>query len=431
MEFPDRIDYRMEGSTFTPPRMFHARQLFESRKLVAVGDEVRRQFARLPLPDLTGKRVCLTGSSRGIADQALILAAAASFLKERGALPFLVPAMGSHGGATPDGQTGVLAGYGIREETVGMPIFSGMDVVKLGNTASGFPVYCDAFAAAADFILPINRVKTHSEFKGPIESGLCKIMVIGLGKHKGCSAMHALGVGVFTDLIPEAAGVFLASGKILAGLAVVENAFDETMLVEAILPEHIIPREKALLEIAKNAQPRFYTSRIDVLIIEEIGKDIGGGGMDTNITGRPGSGLPGFSACPIRRIVVLNISERSHGNGSGMGTADVVTVDFMKQLDLGATYTNHFASRIIDGGHIPIVANTDHDAIRIAAHCCEVADPSAIRYVQLTNTLCMSDILLSESYLPEVTCDPRFRILSTPKPMHFTANRNLERLPRA
>lgn len=428
MNFPDRVDYIIEGDPFRPPKMFRVRQIFPCEKLDDVRAGTLAQLARLRLPDLAGKRVCLTAGSRGIANMPLILRSAVDFLRERGAEPFLVPAMGSHGGGSADGQTAILADYGITAETVGAPVVSGMGVVDLGATSSGFTVYCDANAAAADYILPINRIKPHSEFKAPIESGLCKMLVIGLGKHKGCSAMHRLGMEAFPALLPEAAEVFLSTGKILAGIGVVENAQDETMLVEAVPPDRFLERERELLALAKKVLPRFLLSRIDVLIIEEIGKDIGGGGMDTNITGRPASGMPGFDACPIGRIVVLNISTRSHGNGSGMGMADVVTVDFMKQLDLGATYTNHLSSRIIDGGRIPIVANSDRDAVWMAAHCCGMANADDVRYVQITNTLRMSEILLSESYLEEVSDNPGFKVLSDPEPMHFDVRGRLLRI---
>lgn len=428
MHFPDHIEYKLEGEKFELPRMFRARQIFPRNKINTLEQEVSAQLNTLPLPPLSGKRICLTGSSRGIDRQAVILKTTADWLKQQGALPFLVPGMGSHGGASAPGQRAILAEYDITEKQIGIPIQASMDVVQLGTTGSGFSVYCDAAAANADYILPVNRIKPHSEFKGPIESGLCKMMVIGLGKHKGCSAIHALGVEHFPSLIPEAAHVFIESGKILAGLGIVENAFDEVMHVEAIPAQNIPHRETELLALAKSVMPAFYTDHIDVLIIEEIGKNIGGGGMDTNITGRPASGMPGFDTCSIRRIVVLNISEESQGNGSGMGMADVVTVDFMKQLDLAATYTNHFASRIIEGGKIPVVANNDQDAVRIALHCSETPSPSSAKVIQITNTLRMSDLLMSEAYWPEVAHDSRFEIITSASDMLFDNNGRLARL---
>ena len=431
MQFPDRIDYKLGGDDFELPRVFRARQLFAKDRLDDIEGTVAKELAKLSLPDLTGKRIALTAGSRGVNNQARILKAVADNLKAMGAKPFIVPGMGSHAGATAEGQREFIAGYGITEEAMGVPILSSMDVVKLGTTASGFPVYCDKNAAEADFILPVHRVKPHTDFKGEIESGPCKMLVIGLGKHKGASHIHNLGFSVFASLIPEAAGVFFSTGKILAAVGVVENAYDETMIIEAMRTGDIIEREKALLVESKRVMAKFYTDSIDVLIVEEIGKDVSGAGMDSNITGAPTSFEPGFDACPIKRIAVLGISEKSHGNGIGLGMAHLVTIDFMKQLDIAATYINSITSRVIEGARIPLVANTDMDAVRIGVFCSMVADTKQAKIVQIVNTLMMGDLVMSEAYLPLIKGDKRFEILSEPEPMKFDAAGRLERLPRA
>ncbi len=430
MQFVDRIDYKLGTDDIVIPRMFKARQVFSRKRIDDVDGEVARQLATLTLPDLTGKRIALTAGSRGVANQARILKATADFLKKKGAKPFIVPGMGSHAGATAEGQHEFIAGYGITEAAMGVPVLSEMEPVLLGTTASGFPVYCDQNAAAADFILPVHRVKPHTDFKGPIESGLCKMLVIGLGKHKGASHIHNLGFETFAALIPEAAQVFFATGKILCGVAVVENAFDETMIIEAVPTNRIIERETALLAESKRAIAKFHMDSIDLLIVEEIGKDVSGAGMDSNIIGRPTSGLPGFDACPIKRIAALGITEQSHGNGIGLGMADLVTINFMKQLDIGATYINSITSRVIEGARTPLIANHDLDAVRIGLYCSMLPDTSKAKIVQIVNTLMLSEILMSEAYLPLIAGDKRFEILSEPVPMAFDSQGRLARLPR-
>ncbi len=430
MLFPDRIAYTMGGAEVEIPRVFRARQIFERSRLEDVGAAARAELDRLPLPDLRGKRVALTAGSRGVANMARILRAVADWLKEKGAQPFIVPAMGSHGGATAEGQKALIAGYGVTEEAMGVPILSSMDTVLLGTTASGFPVHCDRNAAEADCILPVHRVKAHTDFKGDIESGLCKMLVIGLGKHRGASHIHNLGFAVFPQRIPEAAGVALASGKIPAGLALVENAYEETMLIEGVPAPRFVEREKELLVLAKRVAARFHVDAIDLLVVEEIGKDISGAGMDCNITGYPTSLLPGFDrdTCPIGRIAVLGISALSHGNGIGMGMAHLVTVDFMKQLDLAGSYINSITSRMLEGSRMPVVANHDLDAVRLGLYCGMIPDMKQAKVVQIANTLRLSEILLSEAYLPLVRGDARFEILSEPEPMRFDGAGRLERI---
>ncbi len=431
MQFPKHLAYRMGRDDFELPRLFKARQIFprEYLPIDAIENSVAAEIARLPLPDLGGKRVALTGGSRGVANQARILKAVADALKKRGARPFIVPGMGSHAGATAEGQQDCLAGYGITEAAMGVPILSGMEVTQLGSTASGFPVYCDRNAAEADFILPVHRVKPHTDFKGDIESGLCKMLVIGLGKHRGATQIHRLGLGIFASLIPEAAQVFLDTGRVLGGVGIVENAYDETMLIEAIPAPKLIAREKELLVMAKANMPKFLLDAIDVLIVEEAGKDISGAGMDSNHTARPVTGEPGFTAPPIKRIVLLGLTEGTHGNAIGFGVADVITNRVMQQIDLESTYINALTSRGLEAIRIPMIANNDRDAVKIAAHCCLGVEPESAKIVQIRNTLMLSDLALSEPYLPLIRGDRRFEILSEPEPLRFEAEGRLERLP--
>ncbi len=431
MLFPDSINYKLGGDEVPLPRMFKAKQLFARDRLDDIEGEVNKQMDKLQLPDINGKRIALTAGSGGVANQARIVMAVAAYLKIKGAKAFIVRSLGSHAGATAEGQREFIEGYGVTEEYTGCQILATMDTVKIGATKSGFDVYCDKNAAEADYILPVHRIKPHTDFKGPIESGPCKMLVIGLGKHRGATSIHNLGFSVFADLIPEAAQVFFDTGKILAGIGMVENAYDETMIIEAMPTNKIIEREKVLLAKSKEVIAKFFTDSIDVLIVEEVGKDVSGAGMDSNIVARPTSQEPGFEAGQIKRIAILGISEQSHGNGIGLGVADLVTIDFMKQIDLGATYINSITSRCIEGARIPLVANSDLDAVKIGIFCSMLPDPTKAKVVQIVNTLLMGDLMMSEAYLPLIKNDKRFEILSDPQPMQFDANGRLARMPRA
>lgn len=424
--FTEKIPYVFDASKLSGlPRMFEAKQCFATEKITDVTQTVNDRLDTLPLPDLRGKRIALTGGSRGVANQALILRSAAAWLKRREAEPFVVPAMGSHGGASAEGQREVLAGYGITEDGVGVPVLSGMDTVELGATASGYVVHCDANAYAADYIMPIHRVKPHTGFKADIESGLCKMMVIGLGKHKGAASIHSQGVANFGTIIPEAAEVVLRTGKILAGIALVENAHEETMIIEAVQPANIIERDKALLVIAKKALPRICAASSDILVVEEIGKDISGTGMDPNVTGRAVRPLD-FGVCRNRRIVVLSLSPESHGNAAGIGLADVTTREAVGQIDFSAMYTNSITAGVLEISRLPIVANNDMDAIRIAICATPKTAPEQARIIHIKNTLELTRIRMSEAYLEDLA--PEVEQLSEPAPIPFDEFGRLTRI---
>jgi hypothetical protein len=274
--------------------------------------------------------------------------------------------MGSHGGATAAGQIEVLNGYGITETSVGAPIKSSMDVVEAGRFEDGTPLYTDRLAFEADAIVIANKIKPHADFKGRYESGLVKMLTIGLAKHKGAVALHDHGFAAFHEVLPKAAEILLDKLPILFGLAILENAFDELMHLEIIPKAQIMAREKELLEIAKRSIGRLLFDDIDVLIVDEIGKNISGEGMDPNVTGRPGSGLPGFPAPDIQKIVALDVTVESHGNGVGIGSADLSTRRCVEKIDLGAMYTNAFSANILNPAKLPMVLNNDHDALCVA-----------------------------------------------------------------
>ncbi|MGI6783650.1 MAG: hypothetical protein ACOX5A_05425 [Aminivibrio sp.] len=426
--WPDRIPYALETGTELPS-MFLAEQVFPRPRLDDVFAEALESMERLPLPDLKGKRLAVTAGSRGISDIVPSLRAVIAFLKSRDAEPFLIPAMGSHGGANAEGQVNLLKGLGITEESMGVPIRSSMETVSLGVTEGGYTVHCDRFAFDSDGIVVCNRVKAHTDFKMDIESGLCKMMSVGLGKHKGAAAVHGLGVANLGPSVLSGAKIFLEKAPVLFGLALVENAFEETMIAEALMPGQIISREKELLVIAKESMGRLYPGEMDILIAEKIGKEISGAGMDPNISGRPMPGALGFEKIwRPTSAVVLGVTDHSAGNALGIGLADITTVKAVKNLDLASTYTNGITAGDILGCSIPLMANTERDAVAIAISACAPKKGRECRIIQVKNTLELTVIALSEAYWEEVQGHPSIRCLTSPEPMKFSSEGDLERV---
>ncbi|MRR10268.1 DUF2088 domain-containing protein, partial [bacterium] len=321
------------------PRLVKVRQSFERPQVADVAAELVRKlkaagaFARVK----AGDRVAITAGSRGITGLPLVLKTVAAEIRKAGGEPFLFPAMGSHGGATAEGQRDMLAGMGITEETVGAPIRSSMETIEIGVSSNGFPVHLDRFAAEADGVVVVNRIKPHVAFRGPCESGLMKMIVIGMGKQKGADTCHELGFGTMAENLQTMGKVTLAKAKVLCGVALLENAYHETARVEVIPGGEIPAREPALLEEAWRLYPRLYFDRLDVLIIDEIGKDISGTGFDTNVVGRYHT--PYVSGGPtITRIACLDITARSHGNANGLGILDFTTRRAFDKFDFDNTY---------------------------------------------------------------------------------------------
>ena len=328
--------------------------------------------------------------------------------------------MGSHGGGTAEGQVGILTEYGITEEYLGCPIEASMDVVQVGTLADGWPVYCDRIASEADYIVPCNRVKPHTDYRGVHESGLVKMMAIGLAKHRGAEAMHRQGFARFAEVIPEAGRVFLDNTKVLFGIAMVENAHDRLLHVELVPRSRIFERDAALLELAKANIPRFLFEAVDLLIVDQIGKDISGSGMDPNATGRPNTKLPGFEDAPdIHRILVRDLTDATHGNATGLTGADVTTQRVIRKMDWTATYINVVTAGLIDAASIPLVANTDREAIALALRGCPKLEPAEARIARVRNTLELETIWLSETLREEVEAHPRMSILGEPRPVRF------------
>jgi len=424
----------MSFPTVTFPRMAEVRQKIPSPKLDDFVSAIRRELQKASLKDKIKPRakIAVTAGSRGVAHYAEILATVVDEVKKAGGEPFLIPTMGSHGGATPEGQIEVLRSLGITPETVGAPIRASMEVDFVGRLGNGNPVYVDRNALKADGIVVVGRVKPHTDFKGEIESGLMKMIVIGLGKQKGAEMIHRFQSEGYHKLLPEAARLIMEKVPIILGLAVAENAYHEIAVVKAVEPEDIESEEMKLLEKAKALLGRLPFREIDVLIIEEIGKEISGAGMDTNVIGRfwlPGEHEP--LAPEIKRIVVLDLSEETHGNAIGMGLADITTQRLVSKIDYPSTFVN-----ALTGGH-PIVAKTpvflpsDRDAITIALHTCGPIDPQEAKIVRIKNTQELERLWISESLYKTVKTDPEFQkrleIIGEPKEMQFDVLGNLAR----
>jgi hypothetical protein len=420
----NRIEVQISGGLEVPlPRMVRIRQAFERTVIDDPCGAVRRDMlAKLTPSDFAGKSIALTVGSRRIAELPGVVKTVADQLKLWGAQPFIVPSMGSHGGAVAAGQQRIVESYGFTEQAMGVPIRASMEVVQIATLADGLPVFCDKLAREADGMVIINRIKPHTDFKGDYESGLLKMMAIGLGNHRGASNLHARGFDQMAGLLPKLGEAFLRNAPVAFGVAILENAYDELMLVEVIKPQHLLSREKELLALAKRTLARLPVSSIDVLIIDEIGKDISGSGMDPNITGTPGSGLTaGFMAPPIQKIVVLGLSKRAHGNGTGIGLADVTTIRCVNQIDWGVTYTNCITATVVEPAKMPMALNNDREALVVALKTCARVSPATARIVRIKNTLALGELEVSENYLPELQGRPEISVISQPRPLDFNA----------
>lgn len=391
-----------EAMEMSLPKMVKIKQEFSHVREVEVEKRVQLELKRLQGRINEGDRVAIAVGSRGIDNLQKIVRVLCSELTRMKAQPFIVPAMGSHGGGTKEGQQQILADYGIMESEVGAPIQSSMEVVQIGETRCGVPVYMDKLAYEADATILVARVKPHTDFRGPIESGLCKMMAIGLGKHIGCSRLHQEGFDRFCDLIPNVAKVYLKQANVVFSLAIVENAFHETAVIEGVRPEEIFDREPELLKKARSMMPAIQLSEIDVLVVDEIGKDITGAGMDPNITGRTSRGiLDGFQGPRIGRIVVLGLTEATHGNAAGIGVADFITQACMDSIQVEVTYANVIASGNCGAGKIPIAMPDEKQAILAAVQCCSGIELSNPKVVRIKNTLALEEILISENLIEE------------------------------
>jgi hypothetical protein len=376
----------------------------------------------------SGQTVALTAGSRGIANIPLILKSAVQFLKDLGAKPYLVPTMGSHGGGTAEGQRQVLESYGITESFVGAPIRASMEVIEAGKTPEGWPVYLDKLASQADHIGVIGRVKPHTSYEGPIESGLMKMMMIGLGKHVGAAWYHRLLLEQPYDPVVRAVGRTLrARAKIAFGMGVVENGFDETALIEGALPADFEPVEEKLLVKAKEWLARLPFHEADLLIIDEIGKEISGSGMDTNVVGRKRAfkSAPPANQPTMRFIFIRGLSAHTHGNAAGIGFADFTTVRCVKNMNYKATAINCTTSGYPEGANLPVHYDTDREVLDTALSIIGTRAPEQARIMRIRNTLMLQEVEVSEPCLRELRKMTDFQALTSPYDIAFDAEGNL------
>ncbi|MDY0290143.1 MAG: hypothetical protein RBR15_15055 [Sphaerochaeta sp.] len=372
-----------------------------------------------------GDSVAIAVGSRGIENQVAAVRTIVASISRRGGLPFLIPAMGSHAGATAEGQTAMLQGMGFTEENVGAPIRATMDTVELGRTAEeDLPVLTDRLGYEADHLVIINRIKPHVCFRGKYESGLMKMITIGLGKQKGAEIAHNLGFGHMPDHVPMIAIEALKKLKVLFAVALVENGFHETCIAEVMHGSSIADREPELLALAKQYSPTLHLKGFDVLIIDEIGKNIAGSGFDTNVVGRYHSDW--ITGGPvIKRVAILDISKESKGNGNGLGMADFTTVRAVEKFDFSQTYPNTLTALLTGGVKIPMVLPNDRQAYQACMKTSSNANWEDTTFVRIHNTLCLTDIEVSENLLPQIASDPRFEIVGQPYDLHFDAFGNL------
>jgi hypothetical protein len=370
------------------------------------------------------ERVAITAGSRGIANMPAILRACGEAIREVSGDPFIMPAMGSHGGATADGQRDVLAGYGIIRETVGMPVISSMDVQEIG-AIDDMPVFMSTTALESDHVLLVNRIKPHTDFRGPFESGLAKICAIGLGKQRGAQTIHSYGTRGLAELMPRAARLMIdKTGKVLGGLAILENAYDHTAAIRLVEADGIAgDPEAALQRQSKDLIGSLPFEALDVLIVDEMGKNVSGTGMDTNVLGRMFvPGVPEAGRPRITAVVVLDLTDESHGNAIGVGLADFTTERVISRIDWQVTYMNGYTAGIsgLLRNRLPNVLLNDRAAIATAIRMCGQPDMSKLRVARIKNTLLTATVEFSPSLLQEA-CAANVEVTSQPQPMRFDA----------
>lgn len=412
------------------PRFASIKQKFEGPVVKDIEAEVHAQLSHIErsLSLTPGMRIAITAGSRGIANIALITKAAVDWLKGKGVEPFIIPAMGSHGGATAEGQIEVLKSLGITEAYCGAPIVSSMEVIHIGNTDAGTEVYVDKNAWEADGIILLNRIKVHTDFKSPvgIESGLMKMAAIGMGKHKQALTLHTHGVHGIRDLMPEVARVVLTKAKILCGLGVYENAFEQTAKVEAIPRANIEEREKALLLESAALMPKLPVDELDLLYVDKIGKNYSGTGMDTNIIGRMrilGVKEPEFPK--IKYIIAGDLSEESHGNALGMGLADLTTRRLFNKIDYKIMNENVITSSFLHRAMIPIVMDNDREALKAALRSSWGIVPHKARIIRISNTLHLESMIVSEAIYHEIKHSPGITVESELHELKFDRDGNI------
>jgi hypothetical protein len=407
------------------PKFAPVRQMFDEAHIDDLPGAVRAAVeASETLSDVRkGASIAIGVGSRGIANLPVVTRTLVELLHQRGARPFVVPAMGSHGGATAEGQAAVLEHLGVTEGSVGAPVRATMDVLHIGSSAGGLPLYVDRYAAQADGIIALNRIKPHTSFRGPVESGLLKMLVIGFGKQRGADAAHERGFEYMAAHILDLSAKWTQLLPIVFGLAIIENAYGQTAKVVAVAPDELREKEQPLLEEARGLMPKIAFNPLDVLIVDTIGKDISGVGMDPNVTGRYPNLLVKGELC-LSRIVAPRLSQATDGNVAGIGLADVTTSALEGQVDRVKAYANSLTSTTMSTVKLPMVLPSDELAVRAAIKTSNAPDPSAVRAVRIRSTKELGHIWVTEPLLEEARQADDLEVLGPPEPLEFDASGN-------
>lgn len=412
------------------PLMALVQQEFDSDSIEDVPAAVRVALEQAGIADQIkpDQQIAITAGSRGITNIAAIIRTVVDYILTCDAHPFIFPAMGSHGGATAEGQQALLAQFGITESAMGCPIRSTMDVVQIGQTLDGLAVFLDDYASQADHIIVVNRVKPHTKFEGPIESGLVKMMAFGVGKHRGAALYHQaairLGMGRVIETVSE---VVLTQTPTLCGIGLVENGYDQTAIISAAASNELVEMEKTLLKEARQRMARIPFEKIDLLIIDEIGKNISGTGMDTNVTGVNRDILGTFSTTPhTRRLFVRDLTPESEGNALGIGLADFTTTRLVNKIDRRKTYVNCLTGISPEKGAIPMFFDTDRECLEAVFTSLGLPDSENVRIVHIRNTLNLEQISVSKAYFTEIEHNDTLKIISPWQRMTFRSDGTLD-----
>lgn len=411
------------------PFLSPIRQTRSQPRINDVAAEVRRQWQASSLPQRIrlGHRVAVAVGSRGIANLAVVVRATLEILRDRGAEPFIVAAMGSHGGATPEGQRQILADYGVSEQNLHVPVRTDMTTVRIGTNRWGEPVYWDKNAWEADAVVTVSRIKAHTDFRGRYESGIVKMLVIGLGKRDGAAQHHRWGVRGLRDMLPESARVIVETTRFAAGLAVVENAREETAMLQVVDRDALFDEEPRLLEQSKTLMGRLPFTQLDLLVIGEIGKNYSGAGIDPNVVGRLLiEGEPELDSPRITRICALDLSPESHGNGTGVGIADLTTDRLLARIDPIPFRMNNLTACFLWRSKLPFSFPTDRGCIEAGLATCWQPDPNAVRMAIIPNTLELAELWVSPPLVEEARESQHLEVVGPPQALPFSPTGDLQ-----
>ena len=410
------------------PKICRIRQHFDSTQVTDIRKTVLAELGHYSWDQIQpGHSVAIAAGSRGIANLAEIFKVTVEYFKSLDARPFIFPAMGSHGGATAEGQVAVLAQLGVTDAYVQAPILSSMDVQQIGETEDGVPVFLDNHALSADHIVVVNRIKSHTKFKASIESGLMKMMAIGMGKHKGAAYYHKAGVQfTFPKIIRDAARIVLQQAPVICAVGIVENGYGQTARIATLKPDEIESSEEQLLSLSKKMMAHLPFNEIDLLIVDEMGKNISGVGIDPNITGRNRDLLGVFDhPAQIKHIFVRDLTDQSKGNAIGIGLADITTKRLVDKIDYGVTYKNCITALSLEKAAVPMYFGNDRQAIEVALDSIGLIPSPSSKIVRIKNTLQLDIVGVSETYLEALRQRSDVEIIGDPEPMAFDRNHNL------